>query len=152
VANLFRCGIGLLALLAPAVVARAEAPEGYQPGWMKRDEIVEAFVDRQLSGVYPSGAPWTELVRRDGTSDYQEGQRRREGRWWMSGDHFCFAYGLPQTGGCFQVVRLGSNCYDLYAVGAGGEAEVPPARALRSWNGRMWREDEPATCQGTPTS
>ncbi len=142
----------LLVLLALTAMTRAEAQDGGPQSWMTRDEIVEAFVDRQLSGVYPTGTPWTELVRRDGTSDYREGASRRDGRWWMRGDHFCFAYALPQSGGCFQVVRVGNNCFELYAVGTGGGAEVPPARAQRSWNGRMWREDQPATCQETPTT
>lgn len=119
---------------------------------MSRDEIVEAFVDRQLSGVYPSGVPWSELVRRDGTSDYREGQSRREGRWWMSGDHFCFTYARPQSGGCFHVVKIGNNCYELYAVGTSGGASAPPSGAKRHWNGRMWRDEAPATCQELPTT
>ena len=142
----------LLAAQAIGTFARAEAQDSGLLTWMGRDAIIGAFVDRQLSGVYPSGVPWTELVRRDGTSDYREGQQRREGRWWMSGDHFCFAYALPQSGGCFQVVQVGKNCYELYAVGSSGGVQAPPDRAQRSWNGRMWREDEAATCQETPST
>lgn len=145
-------GLCLLSvLLALDVIPRARAQDGGPLSWMKRDEIVEAFVDRQLSGVYPSGVPWTEMVRRDGTSDYREGRQRREGRWWMSGDNFCFAYALPQSGGCFQVVQIGSNCFELYAVGTSGNAQAPPAGTRRHWNGRMWRESEAATCHERPS-
>lgn len=147
--NIMRCRIAL-ALLTLAAATYAHAQSDGPMNWMSRNEVVEAFVDRQLSGIYPSGVPWTELVRRDGTSDYREGRSRREGRWWMSGDHFCFTYALPQSGGCFQVVKVGQNCFELYAVGVAGGAQAPPAGARRSWNGRMWREDQPATCEETP--
>ncbi len=141
-----------LALLVPAEASRAAAQDGGPASWMSRDEIIEAFVDRQLSGVYPSGTPWSELVRADGSSDYREGAARREGRRWMRGDQFCFAYALPHSGGCFKVVRIGNNCYELYSVGAGGGAEAPPSGAKRHWNGRMWRDEAPATCQELPTT
>ncbi len=142
----------LIALGVFFAATPASTQDGGPLSWMGRDEIVEAFVDRQLSGVYPSGAPWSELIRRDGTSDYREGAARRDGRWWMRGDQFCFTYALPQSGGCFQVVRVGQNCYELYSVGVGGGAEAPPSGAKRHWNGRMWRDDAPPTCQELPTT
>ena len=118
---------------------------------MSRDEIVAVFVGQQLAGIYPSRVPWREHVRADGTTTYREGGAQREGRWWMRGDHFCFSYALPQSGGCFQVEAIGQNCFTLYAVGRGGGAEPPEPNAERHWNGRMWREDTPATCAETPT-
>jgi hypothetical protein len=118
---------------------------------MGRDEIVAAFVDQQLSGVYPSGIPWSELIRSDGTSDYREGGNRREGLWWMRGDDFCFRYNIPFSGGCFRVVRIGTNCYELYAVNP-GEVPAPGPQVGASWNGRMWRDDTAPTCEERPTS
>lgn len=147
----FSIGTGLV-LGVLAVAASASAQESNQQPWMSREEIVAAFVDQQLSGVYPSGAAWRELVRSDGTSDYREGAAQRNGRWWMRGDQFCFTYALPQSGDCFLVIRLGQNCYELYAVGVGGGADPPPPPgAERHWNGRMWREDSAATCDEKPT-
>jgi hypothetical protein len=135
-----------------AVAPTTDAQETNRQIWMSREEIVAAFVDQQLSGVYPSGMAWRELIRSDGTSDYREGEAQRTGRWLMRGDQFCFTYALPHSGGCFLVVRLGQNCYELYAVGAGGGAEPPPPTgAERHWNGRMWREDSAATCDEKPT-
>lgn len=118
---------------------------------MGRDEIIAAFVDHQLSGVYPSGVPWSEMVRSDGTSDYREGGSRREGRWWMRGNDFCFRYHLPLSGGCFRVVRVGANCYELYVVNPGRET-VPGPQSGANWNGRMWRDDTAPTCEERPTS
>jgi hypothetical protein len=137
-------GIGLLAAIP---VALAQDPRT----WMSQGEILSAFVGRQLAGIYPSGAAWREQIRPDGTSDYREGTAQREGRWWMRGDQFCFAYDRPQSGGCFQVAQVGANCYELFSVGIGGGAEAPPADSKRHWNGRMWREDTSATCDEKPT-
>jgi hypothetical protein len=138
----------IVALCAAAPGAHAQTAD--PRAWMGRDEIIAAFVGQQLAGIYPSKVPWREHVRPDGTTTYREGSAQREGRWWMRGDHFCFSYALPQSGGCFQVVAVGRNCYELYAIGRGGGAEPPPSNAQRHWNGRMWREDIPATCEEKP--
>ena len=118
--------------------------------WMSREDIIAAFVGQQLAGIYPSGIPWRERIRPDGTSDYREGAAQRDGRWWMRGDHFCFSYAPRMSGGCFQVVPVGRNCYELYAVGIGSGAEPPPPSTQKFWHGRMWREDIPATCEERP--
>jgi hypothetical protein len=133
-----------------AVASDAAAQTTDPRTWMSRDEIISAFVGQQLAGVYPRGTAWKERIRPDGTSDYREGGARRDGRWWLRGDHFCFSYALPMSGGCFQVVTVGRNCYELYAVGIGGGAEPSPPIAQNFWNGRMWREDLPATCEEEP--
>lgn len=148
--RLSTCTASLLLFCFIAVRA-AGAEDFLARNSMSRDDIVAAFVDQQLSGVYPSGAPWSELVRSDGTSDYREGGNRREGRWWMQNDNFCFRYDLPLSGGCFRVVRIGTNCYELYAVNPGPET-VPGPQAGANWNGRMWRDDAAPTCDERPTS
>jgi len=141
--------LALIAILGAAQAADAQVPVNRNA--MSRDEIVAAFANRQLSGVYPSGLPWSELIRSDGTSDYREGKRRREGRWWMRAHNFCFSYPPPMSGGCFRVVRIGSNCYELYAVSPNGGAP-PVLGAEEHWNGRMWRDDVPPTCEEQPMS
>ena len=145
-----RAGAALI-LAVLAVVSGAMAQTVDPRPWMGRDEIIAAFVGQQLAGIYPSRIPWQEHVRPDGTTTYREGGAQREGRWWMRGDQFCFSYALPQSGGCFQVVAVGRNCYELYSVGRGGGVEPPVPNAQRLWNGRMWREDIPATCEEKPS-
>ncbi len=149
--RLSTCAASLILLCSFIAVRAVHADDFLARNAMSRDDIIAAFVDQQLSGVYPGGAPWSELVRSDGTSDYREGGRQREGRWWMQGDNFCFRYDLPLSGGCFRVVRIGANCYELYAVNPGQET-VPGPQAGANWNGRMWRDDAPPTCEERPTS
>lgn len=143
------------ALLALAVtlgpIAPAAADDFLARNSMSRDDILAAFVDRQLSGVYPSGTPWSELIRSDGSTDYREGGARRDGRWWFRSNDFCFRYDVPLSGGCFRVVRIGANCYELYAVNPGEENSLGP-REGASWNGRLWRDDTAHTCDERPTS
>lgn len=142
------CTALIAAVLAVASDAAAQTADS-RPR-MSHDEIIAAFVGQRLAGIYPSRIPWQEQVRPDGTTTYREGGAQREGRWWMRGDQFCFSYALQQSGGCFQVVAVGRNCYELYSVGLGGGAEPPAPNAQHHWNGRMWREDIPATCEETP--
>lgn len=149
--RLLTCAASASLALFAALALPADAQDFVTRNAMSRDEIVAAFVDQQLSGVYPSGLSWSELVRGDGTSDYREGENRREGRWWMRGDDFCFRYQLPTSGGCFRVVRLGANCYELYALNPGQET-VPGPQTGANWNGRMWRDDAAPTCEERPTS
>jgi len=148
--------VSLLALLSGlAAVSAPKAHDSVARATMNREEIIAAFVDQQLSGVYPSRVPWSELIRSDGTTDYREGQAQREGHWWMRADDFCFRYALPLSGGCFRVVRVGANCYELYAVSP-SDAVTPPAQSAPGapghWNGRMWRDDASPTCEERPTS
>lgn len=149
--RLSTCTASLVFIFSFLLVRAAHADDFLTRNAMNRDDIIAAFVDQQLSGVYPSGAPWSELVRSDGTSDYREGANRREGRWWMQNDNFCFRYDLPLSGGCFRVVRIGANCYELYAVNPGQEAVSGP-QVGANWNGRMWRDDAAPTCDERPTS
>ena len=146
-----REGIAPMAAALVLLTAPADAQGVIERNTMGRDENVAAFADQQLSGVYPSGVPWSELIRSDGTSDYREGGNRREGVWWMRGDDFCFRYGIPLSGGCFRVVRIGANCYELYAVNP-GEVPAPGPQTGASWNGRMWRDNTAPTCDEKPTS
>ena len=149
--RLSTCAVSLMLLSVFVFMRAAHADDFLTRNAMNRDDIIAAFVDQQLSGVYPSGAPWSELVRSDGTSDYREGGNQREGRWWMQNDNFCFRYGLPLSGGCFRVVRIGANCYELYAVNPGQET-VPGPQTGANWNGRMWRDHAAPTCDERPTS
>lgn len=121
--------------------------------WMQEAEIRTELTDRRITGLYPSNVAWTEQINPDGTTDYMEGKERRPGRWTVTGELYCFVYALPHQGGCFRIVKHSANCYELYTASIGGIApEPPPPASAMSWNGRMWREAEPATCQEKPIS
>ena len=144
----------VLACVAWTCIAAAAALAQARPrgGWMSEDAIRQEFTDRLLNGVYPNTNPWSEHMFANGTTDYREGDKHWSGQWWTEDRAFCFSYPPPGIGGCFRVVRLGTNCYELYETGdAIGRSEGRPEDA-NLWNGRMWVADRPATCDEQPTS
>ncbi len=119
--------------------------------WMSGDAIRAEFAGQPLAGIYPSTNPWTEMIHTNGTSDYREGQKHWTGRWWIENREFCFHYPPPGLGGCFRIVRISANCFELYDFsGTLGRAEEPPNIANK-WNGQMWRTDRTTTCEARPS-
>jgi hypothetical protein len=138
----------LLGALAPA---RGETPRA-DLGWMSGEEIRERFSGKDIAGVYPNDQLWSERIEADGRTDYREAEKHWQGQWWVTAREFCFIYPPPGLGGCFRVVRINRNCYELYeTIGRLGQAETPPALA-EGWNGRMWLASEPPTCPERPIS
>jgi hypothetical protein len=118
---------------------------------MSGDDIRRELTGLALAGIYPSNSRWTETIGADGTTDYREGEKHWQGTWWLRDREFCFSYPPPGVGGCFRVTRISANCYELYDFsGEQGRAEEPPNIAML-WNGRMWRQDSPTTCEARPT-
>ncbi len=116
--------------------------------WMQEPQIRAELTNLKIAGLYPSNIAWSEQIKADGTTDYEEANERRPGTWSIAGELFCFVYALPHQGGCFRIVKHSPNCYELYTASVGGQAPSPPPPASRmSWNGRMWRDGERATCE-----
>lgn len=142
----------LAALLMVATVAVATAQERPRGGWLSGDALRGEFTGKLLNGIYPNTNPWSEQLFADGTTDYREGDKHWRGTWWIEDRAFCFVYPPPGVGGCFHVVRLGTNCYELYERGeAAARGEGRPEES-DLWNGRMWVADRPATCDEQPSS
>jgi hypothetical protein len=138
---------GLLALATPA---HATDPPAGELAWMSEEAIRAEFTGRRLTGIYPNFNQWSETIGADGSTDYREGLKHWNGLWWTESGAFCFSYPPPGHGGCFRVVRVSSNCFELYDYSTHpGQAEAPPAVQDR-WNGRMWHADRPTTCEERP--
>lgn len=114
---------------------------------MQEPQIRTELTNIKVAGLYPSNSAWSEEIKPDGSTAYEEAADRRPGRWSIAGDLFCFEYSMPHQGGCFRVVKHSPNCYELYTASIGGQAPSPPPPASSmSWNGRMWRDGERSTC------
>lgn len=125
------------------------------------------FAGQTLDGHYGNGTAWTETYAADGGIDYREGRRAAKGRWSFRNASFCTFYDPPFSpqfvGGCWQVLKTGTNCYEFYTAGfqwpgrreddpGDGEAESnSPDRQIR-WNARGWRNAEPSTCPERPSA
>jgi len=120
--------------------------------WLNEEQIRTEFVGRRLEGVYPSGTRWAETIETDGSTNYEEGEKRWRGKWWVEESTFCFSYPPPGVGGCFRVLRTSLNCYELYEAGSKMIEEEDVPFAGDRWNGRLWSTDRPLTCEHAPTA
>lgn len=119
--------------------------------WMPDSSIRSEFSGKALAGVYPGGRTWSEMIFADGTTDYREDIVRRIGKWWVMQLEFCFSYPPPGIGGCFRIIKMSANCYELYEYGSEhGRQDTPPGQR-GAWNGRMWRTEAAATCDEKPS-
>jgi hypothetical protein len=130
--------------------AASEDTDTVELGWMSDDAIRDEFAGQRLAGIYPNLNHWTEAIESDGSTDYHEGIKQWRGHWWVESRAFCFSYPFPGNGGCFRIVKVSSNCFELYDFSTPpGQADAPPAVEDR-WNGRMWHADKPTTCEERP--
>lgn len=148
----FRHAAVAIAALSVLLATASHGQDGDpRSAWMTGESIRHEFSGKGLSGHYPSGAFWTEMIRNDGTTDYREGPKHWQGKWWATSLEFCFSYPAPGNGGCFRVVRVSANCFELYDfTNSKGIGETPPTETDR-WNGRFWFADRPTTCEERPT-
>lgn len=150
-------GRGALAAIAAvsAVLAggpaRGEEEVAPRLAWMSGDAIRAEFSGRDLAGIYPNGNRWTETIAADGTTDYREGPKHWRGKWWVEAREFCFSYPPPGVGGCFRVVRVSANCFELYDFSSQAGSKEDPPWLGNLWNGRMWHTDRPTTCEDRPS-
>lgn len=132
------------------VVAMALAPAAQASGGelLGEEDIRRELIGRHAAGIYPSGQTWEETFHADGRATYSEGGETRLGHWALRSGLFCFTYANPAAGGCFQVYRLGPNCYEIYTILEPDEPGArPESREGRSWNGRLWRTGEGSACE-----
>jgi len=139
----------LAILMAVATPAASEKSAGGNVGEVLTGSAIQSeLTGKELGGVYPSGVKWMEKIHADGSSDYtEEGKAMRKGRWWLAESDFCFTYGEVGSGGCFQVVKQGRNCYELYFVEPSEAQNSEPRSENKDWNGKLWRTEEPTTCE-----
>ncbi|KAB2848497.1 MAG: DUF995 domain-containing protein [Hyphomicrobiaceae bacterium] len=121
--------------------------------YLTEQEVRQAFVGRPVAGVYPTAQNWRELMSADSSTHYVEERGTFTGRWWFSAKgELCFQYTAEAGGGCFYYVRLSPNCFEhFYEANRGERGVLGLQRGLLS-NGKMWRTDEPSTCEERPIS
>ena len=144
----------LAAVIAALVSAPAAANQSAtKPKYLTEQEVREAFVGRPVAGVYPTAQNWRELMDADGSTNYTEQRGSFVGKWWFSAKgELCFQYSAEGGGGCFYYVRLSANCFEHFFEANKGERGVLGLQRGLLTNGKMWRSDEPSTCEERPTS
>lgn len=113
---------------------------------LSTSEIRSNLFGRLFTGEYPSGSQWAERFNSDGTSDYSENGRAIRGIMRLSGGELCFSYPDTETlnGGCFEIWKRGTNCFDFYTPDGG--ASIDQKRFGQGWQARGWIAGQPSTC------
>lgn len=130
--------LAALALTSPASVA------GERPPWMTEAELSKAFAGQTIDGHYPDGQTFTETYKAEGRIDYRDERRTTRGRWSVVNGAFCTLYDDDPTGGCFRVLKSGTNCYEFYFVARSEEEAKKPRQP--DWSAQGWIANEASTC------
>ena len=56
--------------------------------WMQEPQIRAELTNLKIAGLYPSNIAWSEQIKADGTTDYEEANERRPGTWSIAGELF----------------------------------------------------------------
>ncbi len=106
-------------------------------------EIVAAFTDITLDGVYYDGSYFTETYHEDGSIRYWDARAADSGEWSVQDDQFCTFY-AGQQGACFFVQRDGDNCFTFF------EKDADTGELAADWTSRGWNRERPPTCPEAP--
>jgi len=136
--------LGLL-LLNTAVFAQSDS------FWMTETELNAAFAGQSIEGHYDDGRTFSEVYNLDHSLEYIEGERKKSGKWSIVDGTFCTIYNKSLAGGCFRVLRSGTNCYEFYFLARTEETVRDMKRKGKiSWTARAWHKDVVSTCQERP--
>lgn len=139
-------------LVLACVVTAVHAQSSLAP--LTQSEIKQSLFGQRVTGEYASGLAWAERFNTDFTSDYVQNGVPSRGLMRFEGDVLCFRYGEKQlTGGCFEIWRRGTNCFDFYSVSAAGpNASLTQRRHGEGWDARAWIDGQPGTCSSDQIS
>jgi hypothetical protein len=146
-------------LALPLVLGVLTAHPGRAPAddmrWMSEGAMRTDFTGKKLQGYYRSGLTWAASYLPDGNLDYVHGGQPAAGRWYLRGEVFCVFYQtlppLGSGGGCLNVIKLSSNCYEYYRTELNPDP-VEDENRERGWHSRGWRQGERPTCDDKPTA
>jgi hypothetical protein len=111
-------------------------------------ELRLAFNGKTVTGAYVTGVTFTETYFPDGGITYRDDLGSDQGHWYVWGPEFCTFYQSMQ-GACFNIRRVGGNCFQAYAA-AGAEHLTDEAALAPFLVAQLWRTDAISTCPALP--
>jgi hypothetical protein len=114
---------------------------------LKGPDIISALSGKTVRGAYADGTAFTETFWPDGKDTYWDPRGTSSGQWSVARDLMCFEYeaAYNMAGGCFTVVKSGSNCFDFYSVSS-RMIDAPPADAKPRYVARARADGADGTC------
>lgn len=134
----------ILALVLTALAAGPAKSENQPTPWMSEGELRVTFGGATIDGHYPSGRGFTETYLSSGRLDYRDTRHATGGRWSITDGAFCTIYDDDPTGGCFRVMKSGSNCFEFYFISRTEEEARTPGQP--DWTARGWLSTSASTC------
>lgn len=122
--------LGLLVAIAPF------SSHALAKDWLTAAEIESGLGGKTLEGMYVTGQRFTERYLLGGQLEYVEDGKVMTGHWSVTAGTLCTIYDTDPMGGCYRVVRSGSNCYEFYFVSRSEEAAPGPPGVKPDWTAR----------------
>lgn len=118
--------------------------------WLSDAEL-QRFSNATIDGRYANGKPFTEHYSSDGRLHYVERDMTLGGHWSITQGSLCTIYDYDETGGCYRVMRVDTNCYEFYFVSR-TEAAVPPSEDGKPrWTARGAIQGQASACREEPS-
>ena len=138
--------VSLIAIALWAPPNPATAQSGFAP--LNQVQIRNEMFGQMFTGEYSNGAQWAERFNPNMTSIYVEDGKAIHGHMEFKGPFLCFEYPYRPDleGGCFEIWKRGSNCFDFY--GSNSAVSFNDRRMARKWMARAWISYLPSTCKG----
>jgi hypothetical protein len=137
---------GALMLSAPGLASRSSAISA----WLNDSEL-QRFSNATIDGRYANSKPFTESYGSDGRLHYVERGMTLGGHWSITQGTLCTIYDLDETGGCYRVMRVDTNCYEFYFVSRTEEAAPGPNDGKPRWTARGAIQGQASACKDSPS-
>jgi hypothetical protein len=110
-------------------------------------DIIASLSGKSVRGNYADGSPFTETFWPDGKDSYWDPRGTSSGHWSVARDLMCFEYDAEfnMAGGCFRVVKVGTNCFAFYAM-AQNLNDAPTVDKKPHYTARAAADGAPETC------
>jgi hypothetical protein len=108
---------------------------------MSASELLTTLLGMTMTGHYADGVKFTESYLQGGKIDYKDDLNVDTGNWFERDGLFCTFY-VQGQGACFNVVRTGENCFEMYVV----ESQDGTREQNQNWNSVGWDITKPSTC------
>jgi hypothetical protein len=125
------------------------SPSFAMSAWLDDAEL-QRFNGATIDGRYVNGKPFTEQYRGDGRLNYVEHDMALGGHWSITQGTLCTIYDYDETGGCYRVMRVDTNCYEFYFVSRTEEAAPGPSDGKPRWTARGAIQGQSSACKDEP--
>ncbi|HML27845.1 MAG TPA: hypothetical protein PKE16_03220 [Hyphomicrobium sp.] len=137
--------LGLFGICAPVAM-----PSAFSISAWLGDSELQRFSNATIDGRYANGKPFTEHYGSDGRLSYVEHGMTLGGHWSITQGTLCTIYDYDETGGCYRVMRVDTNCYEFYFVSR-TEASVPRSEDGKPrWTARGAIQGQASACRDEP--